>query len=105
MLITLEPHGIFGSNFACLFILALSSRSYAKIVGEYNQEMPQSQTADKPIFMRIPMLSAPNYHIPVTNNQTNRLSDLHCIVGWWMDLRTNGLMDCRMDGTTDLLTD
>ena len=30
MLITLEPHGIFGSIFAYLFILTLSSHWYAK---------------------------------------------------------------------------
>ena len=30
MLITLEPHGIFQSNFAYLYILALSNHWYAK---------------------------------------------------------------------------
>ena len=30
VLITLEPHGIFRSNFAYLFILAMSSHWYAK---------------------------------------------------------------------------
>ena len=30
MLTTLEPHGIFGSNFAYLFILTLSRHWYAK---------------------------------------------------------------------------
>ena len=32
MLITLEPHGIFGSNFAYLSILTLSSHRYAEMV-------------------------------------------------------------------------
>ena len=30
MLITLEPLGIYGSNFACLYILTLSSQRHAK---------------------------------------------------------------------------
>ena len=38
MLLSLEPHGIFGSNFAYLFILTVSSHCYAKTVTRLHGE-------------------------------------------------------------------
>ena len=57
-LIMFELHGIFGYDFSynALIILTLFSHWYAKwlemIVSEYDQEIPQSQTADNPMAPR-----------------------------------------------------